>query len=208
MAYIGLSVDIGPGRALDTQDPVQIARAIRSSPPIQQNRKVTRAVLHSAHALSIPIKLGVSLVARIQLFMRSIQHSLCSLECGFLLSKRLDAVTIQPLSPPLSEDERMLLAFVTSLLNETEFGGSSGGDGGRRPFEEASQKRSASIVRVWAKLVRSDLGRSIWNIVDVIGRALGIYAVRDLRVICCDIFRRSHYLRIFHQSMNRIRGYL
>ena len=176
VVYIRLSVDIGPGRALDTQDPVQIPRAVRSSPPIQQNRKVTRAVLHSAHALSIPIKLGVSLVARNQLFMRSIQYSLCSLECGFLLSKWLDAVTIQPLSPPLSEDERKLLAFVTSLLNETEFGGSSGGDGGRCSFEEASKKLSASVVRVWAKLVRTDSGRSIWDIVDVIGRALDFYA--------------------------------
>ena len=31
-------------------------------------------------------------------------------------------------------------------------------------------------MRVWAKLVRSDSGRSIWDIVDVIGRALDFYA--------------------------------
>ena len=65
---------------------------------------------------------------------------------------------------------------MTSLLNETEFGGSSGGDGGRRPFEEASKQLSASVVRVWAKLVRSDSGRSIWDIVDGIGRTLDVYA--------------------------------
>ena len=174
MAYIRLSFDIGPGRALDTQDAVKIARAIRQSPPIQRSRKVTRAVLHAAHALSIPIKLGVSLVARNQLFMRSIQHSLCSLECAFLLSKWLDAVTIQPLDPPLSEDERKLLAFVTSLLNETEFASPAGT--ATRGFEEASKKLSASVVRVWAKLFKSDSGQSIWDIVDVIGRALDVYA--------------------------------
>lgn len=174
MAYIRLSFDIGPGRALDTQDPVQIARAIRQSPPIQRSRKVTRAVLHAAHALSIPIKLGVSLVARNQLFMRSIQHSLCSLECAFLLSKWLDAVTIQPLDPPLSEDERKLLAFVTSLLNETDFAAPAAT--ATRGFEEASKKLSASVVRVWAKLFKSDSGQSIWDIVDVIGRALDVYA--------------------------------
>ena len=174
MAYIRLSFDIGPGRALDTQDAVQIARAIRQSPPIQRSRKVTRAVLHAAHALSIPIKLGVSLVARNQLFMRSIQHSLCSLECAFLLSKWLDAVTIQPLDPPLSEDERKLLAFVTSLLNETEFAGPAAT--ATRGFEEASKKLSASVVRVWAKLFKSDSGQSMWDIVDVIGRALDVYA--------------------------------
>ena len=174
MAYIRLSFDIGPGRALDTQDPVQIARAIRQSPPIQRSRKVTRAVLHAAHALSIPIKLGVSLVARNQLFMRSIQHSLCSLECAFLLSKWLDAVTVQPLDPPLTEDERKLLAFVTSLLNETEFAGPA--TTATRGFEEASKKLSASVVRVWAKLFKSDSGQSIWDIVDVIGRALDVYA--------------------------------
>ena len=174
MAYIRLSFDIGPGRALDTQDAVQIARAIRQSPPIQRSRKVTRAVLHAAHALSIPIKLEVSLVARNQLFMRSIQHSLCSLECAFLLSKWLDAVTIQPLDPPLSEDERKLLAFVTSLLNETEFAGPA--TTATRGFEEDSKKLSASVVRVWAKLFKSDSGQSIWDIVDVIGRALDVYA--------------------------------
>ena len=173
MAYIRLSVDVGADRALETQDPVQIARAI---PPIQRNRRLKRAVLHSAHALSIPIKLGVSLVARNHVFMHPLQHSLCSLECGFLLSKWLEPVSIQPLSPPLSEDERKLLAFVTSLLNETELGGSSGGDRGRRPFEEASKKLSAGVVRVWAKLVRSDSGRSIWNVIDVTGRALDFYA--------------------------------
>ena len=174
MAYIRLSFDIGPGRALDTQDAVQIARAIRQSPPIQRSRKVTRAVLHAAHALSIPIKLGVSLVARNQLFMRSIQHSLCSLECAFLLSKWLDAVTIQPLDPPLSEGERKLLAFVTSLLNETEFAGPAAT--ATRGFEESSKKLSASVVRVWAKLFKSNSGQSIWDIVDVIGRALDVYA--------------------------------
>jgi hypothetical protein len=173
MAYIRLSVDIGPGRALDTQDPVLIARAIWESPPIQRNRKVTRAVLHSAHALSIPVKLGVSLVARNQLFTRSIQHSLCSLECAFLLSKWLEAVTVYPLDPPLNADERMLLALVTSLVNETEFALPAGND---RESIQPSIKLSAIMVRVWAKLFKSGSGGGIWDIVDLIGRALDVYA--------------------------------
>jgi hypothetical protein len=173
MAYIRLSVDIGPGRALDTQDPILIARAIWESPPIKRNRKVTRAVLHSAHALSIPVKLGVNLVARNQLFTRSIQHSLCSLECAFLLSKWLEAVTVCPVDPPLNEDERMLLALVTSLVNETEFAVPAGTD---RGSGQPSIKLSASMVRVWAKLFKSESGDGIWDIVDLIGRALDVYA--------------------------------
>lgn len=165
MAYIRLSVDIGPFRALDTQDPVLIARAIYQSPPIKRSRKLTRAALHAAHALSIPIKLGVNLVARNQIFTWSIQHSLCSLECAFLLSKWLEAASSLTLQPALDEDEKRLLAFVINMLKETDFA--------LDEDERENPRLSAKVVRVWAKLFRG--GGTIWDIVDIIGRALDLY---------------------------------
>lgn len=87
LAYIRLNIDIGPGRALDTRDPIQIVNSFRESRAIKRTPKLVRAILHSAHALSIPVKIGIRLVARTQTFIWSIQHSLCSLECAFLLKQ-------------------------------------------------------------------------------------------------------------------------
>ncbi|KAH8806156.1 C2H2 type zinc finger-containing protein [Xylogone sp. PMI_703] len=166
MAYIRLSVDIGPTRALDTQDPKLIARAIYHSPAVRRSRKLTRAALHAAHSLSIPVKLGVNLVARTQIFTWSIQHSLCSLECAFLLSKWLEAVSDPAVQPMLNSEEERLLAFVVNMLKETDFAPRDGVD--------APHSLSARVVRVWAKLFRG--GDTIWDVANVIGTALDLYA--------------------------------
>ncbi|KAL0261382.1 hypothetical protein SLS55_002812 [Diplodia seriata] len=185
LAYIRLNIDTGPGRALDTRDPHAVARALRDwSPPalIARNnnsdspKRLVRAVLHAAHALSIPVKIGVRLVARTQSFVWSIQHSLCSLECAFLLSKWLDAVggrregSGQPAA--LSEDERRIVGLVKSLLDETEFavGGEEDEDLGSRRM---TRRLNAGVLRVWATVFR---GAQTWALVDVIGSSLNIYA--------------------------------
>ena len=87
LAYIRLHVDLGPCRHLETRDPTSNARAFRDFPPLKRSPHIIRAVLQSAHALSIPVKIGIAFVARTQTFSWSIQHSLCNLECAFLLSE-------------------------------------------------------------------------------------------------------------------------
>ncbi|KAJ5609301.1 hypothetical protein N7528_009868 [Penicillium herquei] len=57
LAYIRLHVDLGPCRHLITQDPMQIAGALAESPPIVRSPRLIMALLHSAHALSIPVRL-------------------------------------------------------------------------------------------------------------------------------------------------------
>lgn len=121
LAYIRLNVDLGPGRALDTRDPIQIANAFRDSPSVKRTPKLVRAVLHSAHALSIPVKIGIHLVAQTQTFMWSIQHSLCTLECAFLLSKWLEALSLQTSGPLVTHDEQKIATLVKTMLDETEF---------------------------------------------------------------------------------------
>ncbi|KAI1978311.1 hypothetical protein LOZ51_005031 [Ophidiomyces ophidiicola] len=170
LAYIRLNIDIGPGRALDTRDPVQIAKAFRASPPIQRTPKLVRAVLHSAHALSIPVKIGIRLVAQTQTFIWSIQHSICSLECAFLLSKWLEALSVPNPEPPISDDERRVIALVKLMLDETEFPVS--------PIlsmwsPQMNQQLNAGILRVWAQIFK---GSQTWAIVGVIGNALNICA--------------------------------
>jgi hypothetical protein len=169
LAYIRLYVDTA-GRALDTRDPFLIANALRNGPIIKRSSKITRAVLHSAHALSIPIKIGYRLVARTQSFIWSIQHSLCTLECGYLLSKWLEALSPPIVEPALTEDERRIVAIVKSMLDETEFA---------LPVDVTMDSPSymkhlsAGVLRVWATIFK---GSQTWAIVDVIGSALNIYA--------------------------------
>lgn len=169
LAYIRLNVDIGPGRALDTRDPQQIANAFRDSPPLKRTPKLLRAVLHSAHALSIPVKIGIHLVAQTQTFNWSIQHSLCTLECAYLLSKWLEALAL-PNAPPLSADEHKIATLVKTMLDETEFAVPA-----EVPFDSPAAMKylSANVLRVWAKVFR---GAQTWAIVDIIGTSLNIYA--------------------------------
>ena len=170
LAYIRLNLDTGPCRALDTRDPVQIASALRDSPVIKRTPKLVRAVLHSAHALSIPVKIGIQLVARTQQFLWSIQHSLCTLECAFLLSKWLQAASLPNAEPPVSDDERRIMSLVQTMLDETEFALPSGMSPESADF---SKHLNAGVLRVWATIFR---GGQTWAIVEVIGRALNIYA--------------------------------
>ncbi|KIW54839.1 hypothetical protein, variant [Exophiala xenobiotica] len=170
LAYIRLNVDLGPGRALDTRDPVQIANAFRDSPSVKRTPKLVRAVLHSAHALSIPVKIGIHLVAQTQTFMWSIQHSLCTLECAFLLSKWLEALSLPNSGPTITNDEQKIATLVKTMLDETEFA---------MPVDvpmdspAAMKYLSAGVLRVWAQVFR---GAQTWAIVDVIGTSLNIYA--------------------------------
>jgi len=173
LAYIRLNMDTGPGRALGTRDPTQIAHALRGTPPVVRGPKLVRALLHSAHALSIPIKIGIQLVARTQTFVWSIQHSLCSLECALLLSKWLEALSEageQALEPPISEHERRILVVVKSMLAETEFAVSLD-----KPIDapETAKLLNPRMVRAWATIFK---GPQTWAIVDVIGSSLNAYA--------------------------------
>lgn len=87
LAYVRLHCNLGPCRGLDTRDPPRIARALKASPPLTRSPLLSRAILQSAHALSIPVKIGIKYVAHTQTLLWSMQHSLCNLECAFLLSK-------------------------------------------------------------------------------------------------------------------------
>lgn len=89
MAYVRLSLNLGPHRQLETRDPYCIAAALHGSPRPGRSYRLTPALIYSAHALSIPVRLGIDHVARSQAFFWSVRHSIASLECAILLSKWL-----------------------------------------------------------------------------------------------------------------------
>lgn len=175
LAYIRLHVDLGPCRRLVTQDPIQIARALNESPPIARSPRLIMALLHSAHALSIPVRLGIDFVARTHSFFWSIQHSLCSLECAFLLSRWLLSIPVTQSEQRLSEHERKLLLWIKSMMDETDM---AVDPAGAPDFEFTSnpykaRQLSVAIVRVWARTFK---GNTSWAIVDLVGSSLDAYA--------------------------------
>ncbi|KAL1901122.1 hypothetical protein Sste5346_002189 [Sporothrix stenoceras] len=199
LAYIRLNMDTGPGRALGTRDPVQIAHALRNTPPLTLHRtsahtssKLIRALLHAAHALSIPVKIGIRLVAKTQTFTWSIQHSLCSLECALILGKWLEAMAAlgSTPNPPVTAEEERILSLVHTVLDETEYrlprhsstnSESSEGLGDAEDcgayeimnLPNRAKRLNAGVLRVWAAIFR---GSQTWDIVEVIGNALAMYA--------------------------------
>ncbi|KAL4980217.1 hypothetical protein BDW66DRAFT_125872 [Aspergillus desertorum] len=175
LAYIRLHVDLGPCRRLVTQDPVQIARALNDSPPIVRSPRLIMALLHSAHALSIPVRLGIDFVARTHSFFWSIQHSLCSLECAFLLSRWLLSIPVTQAEQRLTEHERKLLVWIKSMMDETDMAVDPAGapdfDFIANPYN--AKQLSVAIVRVWARTFK---GNTSWAIVDLVGQSLDAYA--------------------------------
>ncbi|KAJ5573662.1 uncharacterized protein N7459_008089 [Penicillium hispanicum] len=175
LAYIRLHIDLGPCRHLITQDPVQIAGALSESPPIVRSPRLIMALLHSAHALSIPVRLGIDFVARTHSFFWSIQHSLCSLECAFLLSRWLLVIPGTQPEQRLSEHERKLLLWIKSMMDETEMAvdppGAPDLDFVTSPYKV--RQLSVAIVRVWARTFK---GNTSWAIVDLVGSSLDAYA--------------------------------
>ncbi|KAJ5981263.1 hypothetical protein N7499_001725 [Penicillium canescens] len=175
LAYIRLHVDLGPCRHLITQDPAQIAQALIESPAIARSPRLIMALLHSAHALSIPVRLGIDFVARTHSFFWSIQHSLCSLECAFLLSRWLLSIPASQPEQRLSEHERKLLLWIKSMMDETEMAvdppGAPDIEFMTNPYKV--RQLSVAIVRVWARTFK---GNTSWAIVDLVGSSLDAYA--------------------------------
>lgn len=193
LAYIRLHVDLGPCRQLESRDPMQVATALHSTPRLQRSPRLIMALLHSAHALSIPVRLGIDFVAKTQTFFWSIQHSLCSLECAYLLSKWLSAIpaSLAQSEPALSTHERKLLFWVKSMLDDTDLAKSSdapkqtneqqdhvnqaldNNNNEGLEYDAAKMKQlSIAVVRVWAKTFK---GNTSWAIVDLIGSSLDLY---------------------------------
>lgn len=165
LAYIRINTEVGSVQSLRSWNPAQIALTLHRSPPIQRSIRLTRAVLHCAHALSIPVKLGINFVAHTQVIYWSNQHALCSLESASLLSKWLQMVTIP--GSELTPEERRLLNFVLQIVTEAQDDLDPG------QLLKAPQRLSIIVVRLWAKLFRSD---SVWQMVGLVGRVLEAYA--------------------------------
>ncbi|KIY04191.1 uncharacterized protein Z520_00884 [Fonsecaea multimorphosa CBS 102226] len=171
LAYIRLSSNLAPCRALLTRDisNLVVQRTWMKSPSAQ----VDRAVLHAAHALSIPVRLGIELVTHTRLPFRGIENSLSSLECALLLRDWLVMVaTITRSCGPdaLRKTERKLLDIVSGIIKETSLADTLDV---QEDDSSRYQRMATTILRLWAQIFQ---GVHVLEIDRFIGSGLRLLA--------------------------------
>ncbi|KAI0405544.1 amidase signature domain-containing protein [Xylaria palmicola] len=170
LAYVRIYLNLGPYRQLETRDPARVASALYRSPPVKRSDGVISALLYAAHALSIPVRLGIDRVARSQAFFWSVRHSLSALECAILLSKWLYELTTNHRS---EDSEDRILHWVRCIVEEAyaavDF------DGEQSEFQGDPLSLSFAVLRIWAHFFKSN---TQWPFINMIGSSLEMY--RDL----------------------------
>ncbi|KAJ6006829.1 hypothetical protein N7451_004773 [Penicillium sp. IBT 35674x] len=175
LAHIRLNANVALCHDLISGNPTQIQQ-IFSAPNLRclsRSPSLDRAILQCIHALSIPVRVGIPYVARTQTLHWDIQHSICSLECVFLLTRWMQDIAKDVGTRGLAalrEDEHKLLAMVTSLIQETELQDTL-------EYEEDNATRinrlAASTARLWAEV---SSGIHVFDLAHRIGASLSIIA--------------------------------
>ncbi len=119
-------------------------------------------------ALCSPVQMGVYFVGRVPNW--SVMHAVCSLEYAYVLSQFLQTAISTDLEYPLQSDEVSLLSAIKETLREVE---SSTPDGDPKSIDTMPRLLAAKAVRAWALILQ---GFRTWNAVDLITRALFVYA--------------------------------
>lgn len=119
IAYMRLLPDFTPSRDFYSREPYS---ELGKFPRLRRSQYLSRAVLHAAHALSIPVRLGVELIARTYIPFWSVEHSLSSFECAILLRQWLKTLAMVVSTcgmDELSKGEKLLLEIITDIIRET-----------------------------------------------------------------------------------------
>lgn len=176
LAYVRIHLNIGPFRQLETRDPETIAKALLKCPDVERSDDVISALLYAAHALSIPVRLGVDRVARSQAFFWSVRHSLSGFECAILLSKWLASLQRSVGEVALNVNEDRMLHWVRCIVEEAfaavDF------DEEDVDLRRDPQGLSFAVLKVWAHFFRSN---TQWPFINVMGASLQRY--RELLIL-------------------------
>ncbi|QMW45760.1 hypothetical protein G4B11_009215, partial [Aspergillus flavus] len=170
LAYVRLSLNLGPYRQLETRDPYRIASALHRSPRPGRSYRLTPALIYSAHALSIPVRLGIDHVARSQAFFWSVRHSIASLECAVLLSKWLLSLTETGVDQNLSDNESRILNWTRCIVEEA-YSSMDLEDWETVPSLDPVGLGLA-VIRLWSRLFRKN---TQWPFINVLGESLEKY---------------------------------
>ncbi|KAH7008995.1 hypothetical protein EDB80DRAFT_511926, partial [Ilyonectria destructans] len=171
LGYIRLNADLGLYRQLEMRYPISIARAFQDAPMLERTAYVGRAVLQSAHSLSISVRIGVEFVAKIQILTWSIVYSLCNLKCVFFLGKWLEMIAyILSAGEDLQEEEKHLMRIIASIVSEINLGLDIQNeiDDVRR-----AKRMAIAVIRLWAQTFE---GAYVFDIMGIIGAGLDLCA--------------------------------
>ncbi|KAJ5992472.1 hypothetical protein N7451_008196 [Penicillium sp. IBT 35674x] len=171
LAYVRLSLNLGPYRRLETRDPIVIASALYRSPKPERSYRLIPALIYAAHALSIPVRLGIDHIARSQAFFWSVRHSLASLECAVLLSKWLFTLAEAAPDQALSENESRILRWTQCIVEEA-FSSIDLDDESDAPPNLEPASLGMAVLRLWARLFKRN---AQWPFINILGQSLERY---------------------------------
>ncbi|PYH48759.1 uncharacterized protein BP01DRAFT_379163 [Aspergillus saccharolyticus JOP 1030-1] len=170
LAYVRLSLNLGSYRQLETRDPYRIAAALHRSPRPSRSYQLIPALIYAAHALSVPVRLGIDHVARSQAFFWSVRHSIASLECAVLLSKWLLSLAETGGTQALSGNESRILHWTRCIVKEAY----DSLDLDKEETYPGSDPTSLglAVIQLWARLFRKN---TQWPFINVMGESLERY---------------------------------
>jgi hypothetical protein len=119
MAWIRISLDLGPCRHLATRNEALIASVFDTGPPLERSPGLTPPLLQAIHALSVPVRLGIKFVSRSQTMFWSVNQSLCTLECAVIISKWFEALHSTLDSAHLTHQEKNMLHILRDIVLES-----------------------------------------------------------------------------------------
>ena len=175
LAWIRLYSDLGPCRNLASRNPSVIVEAFKSCPPLHRQASLTPALLHAAHALSVPVRLGIRYVAKTQTLKWSVQHSMANLEGCVFLSKWFETVASTLATAPLTSQELGIIHLIRSIVLESGFFRE---DAFAPAVDEHGWQRliqhiATAVASLWAEVFSGD---HLFEMVSTIGTSLNIYA--------------------------------
>ncbi|RAH47865.1 uncharacterized protein BO95DRAFT_461615 [Aspergillus brunneoviolaceus CBS 621.78] len=170
LAYVRLSLNLGAYRQLETRDPYRIAAALHRSPRPSRSYQLTPALIYAAHALSVPVRLGIDHVARSQAFFWSVRHSIASLECAVLLSKWLLSLAETGGTQSLSSNESRILHWTRCIVQEAYDSLDPDKDETFPGLDPTSL--GLAVIQLWARLFRKN---TQWPFINVMGESLEQY---------------------------------
>ncbi|PTB63103.1 hypothetical protein BBK36DRAFT_1171905 [Trichoderma citrinoviride] len=149
IAWVRLGFSMVVSRNFSSRDAVATAAAFARCPLPQRSPRLYSAVLQSAHALSIPVRIGIRYASKTQIFSWSIVHSIANLECALFLSKWLQRASVE--SGCLQDEERILIRVIARILKETPFYKPAVDD----EYDAATIKHMAcSVLRLFTELFK------------------------------------------------------
>jgi len=169
LAYIRLKSDFESFRSLLLRG---LNGPIGTFSNLNRSQGVDQAILHAAHGLSIPVRLGTPFMARTKTPIWSIEHSLCSLECALLLKDWLETMSRTARDfgvEGLSKVESKLLAIITSIIKESNLAETLNifeDDGARY------QRMAKTVVKLWVEIFQG----AVFDIDNTISAALQLLA--------------------------------